>query len=708
MKESTITQQLNDEQRQAVTSDSPNVLVVAGAGSGKTRVLVHRIAWLLETSRAKSSEILAVTFTNKAAKEIHDRVAKLLGTSVHHMWVGTFHSQCLKVLRIHYNEANLDQHFQIIDSDEQMKLLKKIHKELNLTESAYPPKKSQYLIGQCKENFQHASDIDGRGDFDPQFVKVFSAYELFCQRQSLLDFTDLILRCYELLLNNEQIRTHFQNRFRYILVDEFQDTNRLQYAWLKCLGANSSITVVGDDDQSIYSWRGAIVGHLHEFEKEFKHTETVRLERNYRSTSTILSAANSLISNNTDRLGKNLWTDLEDGELIRHFTAYNEVDEAKFIVQCIGELSKDHTLDEFAVFYRSNAQSRAIEEVLNMEGIPYRIYGGFRFFDRAEIKDCLAYIRLWLNPHDDSAFERVVNLPARGIGQSSLEKIRQIARDQQISLWDSIEQAKTNGLLTKRAANAFDGFKTLILNAKSKTFERTDELAQYLIETSDLKRLYPNKTMEHTAKIENMDELVTALSQFRESELIEDNIRTALAHMTLDATQDNAKYEKHAVQLMTVHAAKGLEFTHVFLTGLEEGLFPHFGSGQDDDELEEERRLCYVGITRACQKLYITNAETRRIFGKEQFQRPSRFISEIPKELVLSVRSTQSNYATSQVGQVNPSHPYRLGARVHHGTFGDGTILNIEGDRENVRIQVHFESCGVKWLLSQYANLSLI
>ncbi|MDA9832188.1 UvrD-helicase domain-containing protein [Gammaproteobacteria bacterium] len=704
-----LTSHLNTHQAEAVTSDAPHLLIVAGAGSGKTRVLVHRIAWLVETGRARLGEVLAVTFTNKAASEIKERVGHLLQTPPAHLWVGTFHSQCHKILRTHHTEANLDMHFQVMDSEEQLRLIKKIHKELNLSDTIYPPKKTQYLINHCKENFQHACDLS-EDQHERNFIKAYDIYEKYCQMQSLLDFTDLILKCYELLQNNEQVRQLYQTRFKYILIDEFQDTNRLQYAWLLLIGKTSSLTAVGDDDQSIYSWRGAIVGHLHDFQSHFKNTHVIRLEQNYRSTSTILNAANALIENNHDRMGKNLWTDQDQGELIKLYCAHHERDEANYITECIEQKSVNEPLESFAIFYRSNAQSRILEETLNGAGIPYRIWGGFRFFDRAEIKDCLAYLRLWLNPNDDGAFERVVNLPSRGIGTSTMDKVRLHARENSLSLWQSVQACIDNQLISARAINALEIFRAIITHVQSQDHQHPSDLMDALIDASALKSLYPNRSLEHIGKLENMDELITALGQFNDPESsIQDNVHACLTHMTLDTTASSDN--QHSVQLMTFHAAKGLEFNYVFMSGLEEGLFPHFNSSQNEEDLEEERRLCYVGMTRARKCLTITHAQTRRIFGKEQLQRPSRFLGEVPKKYLQTIRAEQ-NYMAAPIAKSralsNGLGGFRLGSRVLHESFGEGTILNMEGDEDNLRIQVHFEKHGVKWLLSQYANLTSV
>ena len=711
METSSITVQLNEPQHQAVTSDSPNLLVLAGAGSGKTRVLVHRIAWLIETGRARSSEIMAVTFTNKASNEIKGRVEKLLASSVSHMWVGTFHSPCHKFLRIHFQEAGLSEHFQIIDSDDQLRLIKKIHKEMNLSETMYPAKKSAHLINKWKENGTRAQHLSSDHSGDTTLNSVYQVYEEYCNKQDIVDFSELLLRCYELLQNNSTLLQIYQQRFKYILIDEFQDTNSLQYKWLQILSHSSSVTAVGDDDQSIYSWRGAIVDNLFQFEKDFEHTQTIRLEQNYRSTSTILEAANHLIANNTQRMSKELWTEDNPGEKIKLYCAYDEADEAKYITETISSLAPEYSLDEFAIFYRSNAQSRAIEERLNAAGIPYKIYGGFRFFDRAEIKDCLAYLRLWLNPNDDTAFERVINLPARGIGQATLEKIRASARENQSSMWQASLDCASTGILSARSKNSLTQFRDLIESWQNTHYTKLDELVQAIIDHSGLRSLYPTNSHEHTAKKENMDELINAVAQFQEKESLRENCIDCLSHMTLDSQDHNRNSSHRAVQLMTLHAAKGLEFTHVFITGLEESLFPHRGYDTDPNELEEERRLCYVGMTRAKQNLHLCYAEIRRIYGKEQFQRPSRFIFEVPDKYIQFVKvgltHSKTPVATTPSFTAKKSS-IRLGSRVRHDKFGEGTVLNLEGDSSNLRIQIHFESCGVKWLLMEYANLTFL
>lgn len=739
-----ITSTLNPAQLEAVTVPSGHVLVLAGAGSGKTRVLVHRITWLIQVQQVSPFSILAVTFTNKAANEMRHRIEALLGMGVHGMWIGTFHGLCHRMLRTHWEEARLPESFQIIDSEDQYRLIKKIHKELTLDETQWPPKKSQAFINRNKEQGHRAKDINTQGNpHVTTLVTVYDIYEQHCQRSGLVDFSELMLRSYELLQQHKELLDHYHQRFSHILIDEFQDTNSIQYAWIKLLaGTQAAITAVGDDDQSIYSWRGAQIENIFRFDREFPDVTTVRLEQNYRSTASILSAANAVIANNEGRLGKDLWTQGAQGEPVQLYCGFNDIDEANFMVSTITRWANEgRDYVNAAVLYRSNAQSRVIEEQLTKHNIPYRVYGGLRFFDRAEIKDALAYLRLVANRHDDGAFERIVNTPTRGIGHSSLEVLRQHAREHQWPLWETAKFLCENNALSKRALNALQAFLTLIdsleMNVKAQDYDLGDH-CELIVHTSGLIDFYrKDKSEKGISKVENLEELLNATRQFPVESLESKSspIAAFLAQVTLDTGDPRVdQADAHnVVQLMTLHAAKGLEFPLVFLSGMEEGLFPHTMSANDPRQLEEERRLCYVGMTRAMEKLYVTYAQVRRIHGTESYQRPSRFIKEIPEELLNEVASSNSfgssagGYAAPKpfmpraprhapryteqpmrIAGTDPSGQFQLGQRVRHQSFGEGVVLNFEAHHTHSRVQVKFPNHGVKWLLTQYANLEVL
>ena len=727
-----ILDSLNDEQRNAVASPAPNLLVLAGAGSGKTRVLVHRIAWLLEAEDVSPFAVLAVTFTNKAAREMRGRIEELLGQSFNGMWVGTFHGLAHRLLRSHSHEAGLPDDFQILDSDDQLRLIKRLNRSLHIDEEKWPAKQCQWYINGQKDEGLRAANID---HFDDDYTKtmldVYHAYEGACDRGGMIDFGEILLRAHELWLKNPQVLSHYQNRFRHILVDEFQDTNSIQYAWLRVLAGNENqLMVVGDDDQSIYGWRGAKIENIQQFSVDFPDADTVRLEQNYRSTSTILQAANKLISNNQGRLGKNLWTDGAEGEAIGLYEAFNEQDEARFIVDRIQDwFNSGNRRSDSAILYRSNAQSRELEEALLRMGMPYRIYGGHRFYERLEIKNALAYLRLLLNRNDDTAFERIVNVPTRGIGGRTIDLIRGIARQEPCSLWTACGKAINESHLTSRAANAILAFLELIDKMQHACDDlELHEKAEHVITHSGLVQHHEKEGGEKArARIENLQELVTAASNFDDVDMEEDFdlksnkfLAAFLDKAALDAGDTQADESDDAVQLMTLHSAKGLEFQLVFLAGLEEGLFPHKMSMDNLSGLEEERRLCYVGITRAKTMLYISHAESRRIHGDINLCRPSRFIKEIPKELISEIRlkSTvrrQTGHAISsglssglsanaEIPQTNIS----LGQRVIHGKFGEGVVLNYEGQGTNARVQVNFDEVGSKWLVLSYAKLEVL
>lgn len=708
---------LNDKQREAVAAPRINMLVLAGAGSGKTRVLVHRIAWLLSVEQASPFSIMAVTFTNKAAAEMRHRIEDLIGTSQGGMWIGTFHSLAHRLLRAHYLDANLPQDFQIIDSDDQYRLIRRIVKSMDLDDKQWPARQGMWYINGKKDEGLRPQHIQTYGNpVETTWLKVYQAYQEACDRAGLVDFAELLLRAHELWLNKPQILEHYQNRFTNILVDEFQDTNRIQYAWIRMLaGQTGRVMIVGDDDQSIYGWRGAQVENIQNFLNEFPGAETIRLEQNYRSTSNILKAANALIANNSDRLGKNLWTEGAEGEPISLYCAFNDLDEARYVVGRIKRWQEEGgALTDCAILYRSNAQSRIMEEALLQAAMPYRIYGGQRFFERQEIKDALSYMRLTANRHDDASFERVVNTPTRGIGDRTLDIVRQVARDNQITLWESALQVIEHKMLAGRATAAIQRFLELIETLASETADmplhvQTDRI----IRDSGLKAMYEQEKGEKAqARIENLEELVTATRQFSYQDEDEDlmPLQAFLSHAALESGESQADAYQDAVQLMTLHSAKGLEFSQVFIVGVEEGMFPSQMSLDEGGRLEEERRLAYVGVTRAMKKLTLTYAENRRLYGKEVSHRPSRFIGELPKECVEEVRlratvSRPVNHSRLGTPIISNDTGYSLGQRVKHPKFGDGTIINIEGSGEHCRLQIAFNGEGIKWLVAAFARL---
>jgi len=710
---------LNDKQRDAVAAPPQHMLVLAGAGSGKTRVLVHRLAWLMQVERVAPYSLLAVTFTNKASQEMRNRIEQTIGVSLNNLWMGTFHGLSHRMLRAHYLEAGLPQGFQIIDSDDQYRLVRRVLKALNLDEKHWPPKQIQWFINARKDEGQRPATMDAHGDFSLQtMIKIYAAYQEMCDRSGLVDFAEILLRSFELIKQQPQIRAHYQQRFRHILVDEFQDTNSIQYEWLRLLaGTESKVMIVGDDDQSIYGWRGAKVENIQQFLKDYPEPVTIRLEQNYRSTGTILKAANCVISHNSDRLGKDLWTDGEQGEAISLYTAFNELDEARFIVGRIREWKREGgKLIEAAVLYRNNAQSRVLEEALIQDGINYRIYGGLRFYERQEIKDALAYLRLINNRQDDAALERIINTPVRGIGDTTMDKVRENARSLQVTLWQSLQQMLANKQLTGRAANAISTFVQMIdqLEADSKDLS-LDEQADHVIQMSGLMAMYlAEKGEKAQTRVENLNELVNACANATYVNTEEMTPLSAfLSQAALEAGEYQAEEHSDAVQLMTLHSAKGLEFPLVFICGLEEGMFPSQQSGDDSERLEEERRLCYVGMTRAMQKLYLTHAESRRLYGQEQYNRPSRFIREIPADCLEEIRLTTNVSKPTQMNRFGSaaSHSafentgFKLGQRVLHDKFGEGTVLNYEGTGPQSRIQVNFDELGSKWLVTAYARL---
>jgi len=701
---------LNPEQLAAVTLPDEHALILAGAGSGKTRVLTTRIAWLVKSGRVTPANILAVTFTNKAAREMLTRVTAMLPASPRGLWIGTFHGLCNRMLRAHHRDAGLPQAFQILDSQDQLAAVKRLAKGLNVDEDRFPPREIQWFINGNKEEGVRAGDVPVADENTKRLIELYAAYDEQCQREGVVDFPELLLRSFELLQRNEILRAHYAQRFRHVLIDEFQDTNRLQYRWLKLFRTQGScFFAVGDDDQSIYTFRGANVGNMAEFEREFAIKRVVRLEQNYRSHGNILDAANALIANNKNRLGKNLWTSSGAGEPVRVFEGESDMDEARWLVEEVRALSRDGTrLSQMAVLYRSNAQSRVLEHALFSQGIAYRVYGGLRFFERAEIKHALAYLRLVAMPDDDNSFLRVANFPPRGIGTRTIEQLQETAKNNQISLL--------------RAADGKAAvFRKLIedLHAETRGLPLA-ETVEIVVEKSGLKKHYETER-EGADRIENLDELVNAAATFDdethevESGEATDPLTAFLTHAALEAGEHQAGEGQDALQLMTVHSAKGLEFDAVFLSGLEEGLFPHEQSVSERDGLEEERRLAYVAITRARHRLYLSHAQTRMLHGQTRYNIPSRFLEEIPPELMkwLTPRFSRQK-AFSPFGKTEQpvlmKKPrdvggWRIGQNVVHAKFGSGVIIDAEGQGNDARVQVNFGAQGVKWLAVSVAKL---
>ncbi|MEF1204714.1 DNA helicase II [Photobacterium damselae] len=714
---------LNDKQREAVAAPLGNYLVLAGAGSGKTRVLVHRIAWLIAIEQASPYSIMSVTFTNKAAAEMRGRINELMEGSTSGMWNGTFHGLCHRILRAHYLDARLPEDFNILDSDDQLRLLRRLIKAQNLDEKQWPPRQGAWYINGKKDEGLRPHQIETFSDpVEQTWQRIYAAYQEACDRAGLVDFAELLLRAFELVRDNKFIREHYQARFKHILVDEFQDTNSIQFAWLRLMaGPDCHVMIVGDDDQSIYGWRGAKVENISRFLREFHDAKSIFLEQNYRSTGNILKAANELIANNNERMGKNLWTDGADGDRISLYSAFNELDEARFAVGKIKEWrDQGGTLNEVAFLYRSNAQSRVLEEALIQAGMPYRIYGGMRFFERQEIKDALSYLRLISNRNDDTAFERVVNTPTRGIGDRTLETIRLAARDRGMTMWQASIALLDDQVLAGRAANALRRFIELVDALEDDTaelalYQQTDDV----IRNSGLRAMYEQEKGEKAqARIENLEELVTATRQFEIPEEAQEMTHLAafLSHAALEAGEGQADDFEDAVQLMTMHSAKGLEFPLVFMVGMEEGMFPSSRTTEEVGRLEEERRLCYVGMTRAMQKLYLTHAEMRRLYSKDNFHKPSRFLKEIPEHFIDEVRMkaqvsrpvSAGRFSQTTVNENFNQTGFSLGQRVEHPTFGEGTIINYEGSGPQSRVQVAFNGQGIKWLVTQYAKLTAI
>ena len=716
-----ILENLNDAQRNAVTSEKQHLLVLAGAGSGKTRVLVHKIAWEVEALGTNSSAIMAVTFTNKAANEMRSRIESLLKGPILDSWVGTFHGLSHRLLKRFHKEAGLSSGFTIIDSDDQLRIIKRTSKELNLDEATWPSRQSQWQINAWKDEGLRSINVDNKGDFYTETVnKIYKEYEEVCKRDDLLDFGELLLKSYETLVSSTSVKTFFQTRFKSILIDEFQDTNTIQYKWLQEIASKkTNITAVGDDDQSIYGWRGAKVEHVNSFTEDFKGAEVVRLEQNYRSTNIILNAANALIDNNKDRLGKNLWTEKLEGEQIVLYQAYNEQDEARFVSDVLKDwMEKGGAYEETAVLYRSNAQSRAIEEALLRSSIPYRIYGGVRFYERLEIKNAIAYLKVIFNHKDNPSFERSISNPTRGVGEKTLAKIRHTAKQYNISYISASAKLIDDGKISGRGGTGLKDYLEFILGCKSFIEENLlSELMELIIKDSGLYAYHAKEPGEKgKTRTENLEELITATKNFEQS--ISDNkansgiAESYLDIISLDSGDRQASEYDDAAQLMTMHSAKGLEFKLVLVTGLEESLFPHGRSMESVSQLEEERRLCYVAITRAMEKLYVTHAESRRLHGTDTFNPPSRFLREIPKELINEIRPrAQTNIPYNRKDFRDTKIEFEeeigiaLGQKVQHKKFGEGIVLNYEGSGESARVQVNFDNSGTKWLVMAYANL---
>jgi DNA helicase-2/ATP-dependent DNA helicase PcrA len=647
---------------------------------------------------------------------MRSRIEALLHTPVGGMWVGTFHGLCHRLLRAHFQEAGLPQGFQILDSDDQLRVVKRVVRELDLDEAKWPPRQAQWWINTQKDEGRRAKDVDAGGDpYARQMLRIYAAYEEACRRSGSVDFAELLLRAHELWRERPDILHHYRERFAHVLVDEFQDTNATQYAWLRLLaGDRANLFVVGDDDQSIYGWRGARVQNIRDFQKDYPGTPLVRLEQNYRSTGTILDAANAVIANNAARLGKNLWTAGGKGEPIRVYAAYNEVDEARFVIERIRQALGAYRRSEVAILYRTTAQSRLFEEALIQAQIPYRVYGGQRFFERAEIKDALAYLRLVASRHEDASFERAVNQPPRGIGAKTIDAVRAHARDFACSLWQASQDLLRGRAMPARAATALKTFLDLVDEVAGSTegMALGDRVGQVIARSGLVEHFTNSRDGKGQDRVENLEELVNATGRFELSPEDEglSELDAFLAHAALEAGEQQADVHDDAVQLMTLHSAKGLEFPLVFLAGMEEGLFPHSLSAEDPDRLEEERRLCYVGMTRAMRELYLCHAESRRLHGQESYPVPSRFLREIPGELVEEVRArvqVSRPYAApgGSLDVARESTGFRLGQRVRHGTFGEGVILNAEGQGPSARVQVNFERAGAKWLVVAYANL---
>lgn len=720
---------LNKAQREAVAAPPGNILVLAGAGSGKTRALTRRIAWYIHTGQAEPYDILAVTFTNKAATEMRNRVETLLQQSTSDLWIGTFHRIAHRFLRAHWQVAGLPQSFQILDRGDQLREVKRAVVDLGLDPEIYSPKDAQWFINKCKSERLRPQDIDLPEYPEQQrrrkreLINIYQAYQQTCDHAGLVDFDELLLRAYELFRDKDSLLAHYQQRFRHLLVDEFQDINELKYDWLRRLaGQDNYMFAVGDDDQSIYGFRGANAGFMKRFRKEFSKVTEFRLEQNYRSTANILKAANALIANNEARLGKDLWTEGEAGAKLELYAAYNEYEEARFVVEQIRDAKMRDGIDyqNNAILYRVNALSRVLEETLNQAGVPYRVVGGLRFYERMEIKDALAYVRLAALPHDNAAFERIVNTPVRGIGSSSVEELRNRARASGASLWQTSQEAVAQvRLRSRRGLSALEGFLDLLQNmAQTLRDKPLDAAVDLIIQDSGLLKHYEKEGREKAQiRAENLEELVQAAADFEawfktnKEHLGESGLLSAfLSHAALEAGDPEADAVDDEIQLMTLHAAKGLEFQQVYMVGMEEGVFPHWRSLDKAENLEEERRLCYVGMTRAMSKLTLSRALSRRLYSAESTPMPSRFLKEIPAQLIESDEPDDAVAPDflSAASDADSSAPFHLQQRVRHAKFGVGTVLNLEGQGSHARVQVIFDTVGAKWLVLAYANLTAL
>jgi DNA helicase-2/ATP-dependent DNA helicase PcrA len=715
---------LNAAPREAVAAPPGHYLVLAGAGSGKTRVLTRRIGWLIEAEGAPPWSILAVTFTNKAAGEMRARLAQLLPHGMRGLTAGTFRGIAHRLLRQHWQAARLPDTFQILDADDQQRLVKRVVAGLGIDEARYPPRQATWQINAWKDEGKRPDGIEpGDHPVARTYLDVYQAYAEACRRAGLVDFAELLLRAHELIRDNDALRAHYQERWRHLLIDEFQDTNALQYAWIRLLaGRTGKVFAVGDDDQSIYGWRGAKVENMRAFLRDFPDAKTLRLEQNYRSTATILEAANAVIAQNPSRLGKKLWTAGDKGEAIALYAAYNEQDEARFVIERVREyLDEGGNASDIAVLYRSNAQSRNFEEQLHQHDIPYRVYGGQRYFERAEVKDALAYLRLAANRGDDASFERALATPPHGVGERSVELLRRRARTDDTSLWDAALAELAGGALNTRAKNALRGFMTVIEGLARDSGDITlAEQVERAITQSGLRDYYERDSRGNAeARVENLDELVNVASRFEPTpEDIEaglSELASFLAHAALEAGEGQGEAGADCVQLMTLHSAKGLEFPVVFLVGLEDGLFPSQRSMEDASRLEEERRLAYVGITRARERLVLCYAESRRQYGSETLSRPSRFLDELPAHLLTEVRPrakisrpVYTTRASRSHADLDEASPIKLGQRVRHASFGEGVVISAEGSGAHTRIQVNFADAGPKWLVAAYANLTAL
>ena len=704
---------LNEEQIKAITLDNQSALILAGAGSGKTKVLTSRISWLIQNQITNPTGLLAVTFTNKAAKEMLMRVTAQLPIHTRGMWVGTFHGLCNRMLRIHHREAKLPETFQILDSSDQLSAIKRLMKAMNIDTDTFPPKEIQYFINGKKDEGIRSINVKPYDPHTKRINEIYGEYEKQCQREGVADFPELLLGCYELLKNNIPINEHYQQRFKHILVDEFQDTSELQYKWLKLLaGKDNFVFAVGDDDQSIYAFRGARVGNMQDLERDFKIKNIIKLEQNYRSKNNILNAANAIIDNNANRLGKNLWAASGNGDLIRQYIGISDYDEANFILDEIKMLHRGGlNYSQIAILYRSNAQSRVLEHAIVSNNIPYRVYGGLRFFERAEIKNALAYLRLISNKTDDNAFLRIINFPTRGIGARAIEQLQDQAKISNCSLWQAAKEIESQN---ENIQKGVPFFVRLIKNLEDE-IQGTSiaESIESIVTHSGLKDHYL-KDKDGIDRVSNLNELVSAAVTFINTTEIENEALTLVEFLnftSLESGELQASANDDALQLMTIHSSKGLEFDTVFITGLEDGLCPHEQSLSESDGLEEERRLMYVAVTRAKNKLYLTLAQSRMLHGQTRYNIPSRFLDEIPDQLVKRLNSMKKQDIISSVIKKAPrsesKHEIKCGVEVTHPKFGQGIVIGYEGNEDDLRIQIKFSTHGVKWLAMEFAKLTV-